>query len=168
MKYLMHNKTTVEQCDKVEVNLRPTVRRSVCHGVRLLSGAHDQIFSVWQLSVSWCGAPSLSRRWVCNLLIQLLLGLARATTLGYKSCRTYDHILLVSHMRLLQPGGPDPRIYIPQEQGGPVIPLRTGFPFRRLLRLAYLRWRYFNPPPHGKPNNVTKWKRQTYTEHSIH
>jgi hypothetical protein len=27
-------------------------------------------------------------------------------------------------------------MYIPQEQGGPVIPLDTGFPFRRLLRLA--------------------------------
>jgi hypothetical protein len=48
-----------------------------------------------------------------------------------------------------QPGGPGPRIYIPQEQGGPVIPTGTGFPFRRLLRLARLRWRYSIPPPHG-------------------
>jgi hypothetical protein len=39
-------------------------------------------------------------------------------------------------------------MYIPQEQGGPVIPLGTGFPFRRLLRLAGLWWRYPNPPPH--------------------
>jgi hypothetical protein len=29
--------------------------------------------------------------------------------------------LLQSHFRLSQPGGPDPRIYIPQEYGGPVI-----------------------------------------------
>jgi hypothetical protein len=28
----------------------------------------------------------------------------------------------VSDSRLPQPGGPGPRIYIPQEQGGPVIP----------------------------------------------
>jgi hypothetical protein len=41
------------------------------------------------------------------------------------------------------------RIYIPQEQGGPVIPSGTGFPFCRLLRLAGLWWRYSNPPPHG-------------------
>jgi hypothetical protein len=34
------------------------------------------------------------------------------------------------------------RIYIPQEQGGPVILLGTGFPFRCFLRL---RWRYSNP-----------------------
>jgi hypothetical protein len=39
--------------------------------------------------------------------------------------------------------------YVPQEQGGPVIPLGTGFPFLRLLRLARLRWKYSNPPPHG-------------------
>jgi hypothetical protein len=59
--------------------------------------------------------------------------------------RTHDHILL-SHLRLPQSGGPGPRIYIPQEQGGPVIPLDTGFPFHRLLRLAGLQWRYSNPP----------------------
>jgi hypothetical protein len=45
----------------------------------------------------------------------------------------------VSDSRLPQPGGSGPRIYIPQEQGGPVIPLGTGFPIRRLLQLAGLR-----------------------------
>jgi hypothetical protein len=55
----------------------------------------------------------------------------------------------VSDSRLPQPGGPDLRTYIPQEQGGPVIPPGTGFLFRRLLRLAGLRWRYSSPPPHG-------------------
>jgi hypothetical protein len=52
--------------------------------------------------------------------VQLLLGLARAATLGSKSHRTHGHILL-SHLRLPQPGGPGPRIYILQEQGGPAI-----------------------------------------------
>jgi hypothetical protein len=56
----------------------------------------------------------------------------------------------VSNSKLPQPGGLGSRIYIPQEQGGPVIPPgTTGFLFRRLLRLARLRWRYLNPPPHG-------------------
>jgi hypothetical protein len=41
-----------------------------------------------------------------------------------------------------QPGGVGPRICIPQEQGGPIIPPVTGFPFRHLLRLAGLRWRH--------------------------
>jgi hypothetical protein len=40
-------------------------------------------------------------------------------------------------------------VYIPQEQGTAVIPLGIGFPFRRLLRLAGLRWRYSTPPPLG-------------------
>jgi hypothetical protein len=55
----------------------------------------------------------------------------------------------VSDPRLPQPGRPGPRIYITQEQGGPVIPPGIGFPFLRLLRLAGLRWRYSTPPPHG-------------------
>jgi hypothetical protein len=63
---------------------------------------------------------------VCNLLVQLLLCLARAGTLGSKSQRTHDHTLL-SHLGLSQPGGPGSCICIPQEQGGPVIHLGTGF-----------------------------------------
>jgi hypothetical protein len=42
-------------------------------------------------------------------------------------------------------------MYIIQEQGGPVIPPGTGFPFCRLLRLARLRVRYCIPPAHGAP-----------------
>jgi hypothetical protein len=49
---------------------------------------------------------------------------------------TQDHILLSQFLRLSEPGGPGSHIYIPQEQGVPVIPLGTGFPFRLLLRLA--------------------------------
>jgi hypothetical protein len=43
---------------------------------------------------------------------------------------------------------PGSHIYTPQEQGGPVIPPSTGFPFHRLLRLARLRREYSNPPLH--------------------
>jgi hypothetical protein len=59
---------------------------------------------------------------------------------------THDNIL-VFQIRDPQPVGP--RIYIPQEQGGSVIPRGTGFPFRRHLLLARLRWRYSNPSPRG-------------------
>jgi hypothetical protein len=58
----------------------------------------------------------------------------------------------LSDSRLFQPGGPGLRMYVPQEQGGP----GTGFRFRRLLRLAGLRWRYWNPPPRGGPQRGTK------------
>jgi hypothetical protein len=121
----------------------------------LVSGSHlgpmtRFLFSVWRLWVSWCGAPSFTRGWVCNLLLQLLLGLPKAVTLGSKSRRTHDHILQ-SHLRLPQLWGPGPRIYIPQEQGDPVIPPGTWVPFCRLLQLDGLRWRYSNLPPHRVP-----------------
>jgi hypothetical protein len=59
----------------------------------------------------------------------------------------------VSDSRLPQPGGPGPRIYIPQEQGDPVLRPGIGFPFRRLLRLTGRQCRYSNPPPHGRDWN---------------
>jgi hypothetical protein len=68
---------------------------------------------------------------------------------GLSPTELKTYILLSQFFILPQPGGPGPRIYIPQEQGGPDIPPGTGFPFRRLLRLAELLWRYFIPPPHG-------------------
>jgi hypothetical protein len=116
---------------EVEVNLRPTVTRPVCPGVWRPSGTRDQFFfllgiSFRQLRLCYFVAPYLTRGRVCNFLVQLLLGLARAVTLGSKFCRTHGHILL-SHLRLPQSGGPGSRVYIPQEQGGPVISPSTGF-----------------------------------------
>jgi hypothetical protein len=111
---------------------------------RATTGAHGQMFvTVWQLLPCLRGAPSLRKGWVCNLLLQSLLGLAWAIPLGSKSRRTHDHMLL-PHWRLLQPGGPGSCIYIPQEHGGPVISPGTEFPFCRLLRLAGLWWSYSN------------------------
>jgi hypothetical protein len=74
-------------------------------------------------------APSLTRGRVCYLLVQLLLGHARAVTLASKSPELTA--IFYSHLRLPQPGGPGS-----QEQSGPVIPPGTGYPFCRLLRLA--------------------------------
>jgi hypothetical protein len=128
---------------EVEVKLRPTVSRPVRLDVRHPSGTLDQFFFLLeiffrQLRVCYFVAPSLTRRGGLYFPIQLLLVLARAVTLGSKSRRTHSHILL-SHLRLHQSGRPGPRIYIPQEQGGPVIPPGTGLPlFCCLLRLAGL------------------------------
>jgi hypothetical protein len=67
-----------------------------------------------------------------------MLGVAIAVVLWSESRRTHDHILLSQNRDSPKPGGSGPRIYIPQEQGGPVIAPDTGLHFRRLLRLSGL------------------------------
>jgi hypothetical protein len=93
------------------------------------------------------------------------MGLSFTIAAGARQ-RSHSHVrapqdlwphLTVSGSRLPQPGGPGSRIHIPPEQGGPVIPPDTGFPFRRLLQLAGLRWRYSNPPPHGISAKSWAW-----------
>jgi hypothetical protein len=63
---------------------------------------------------------SLTRGWVCRL--QLLLVLASVVILRFESQGTHDYILLCQFRESPKPGGPGPRIYIPQEQDGPLIP----------------------------------------------
>jgi hypothetical protein len=48
----------------------------------------------------------------------------------------------ISISRFPLPVGPGHCIYNPQEQGAPVIPPDTAFPFRRLLQLPGVGWRY--------------------------
>jgi hypothetical protein len=73
---------------EVEVNLRPTVSRPVRLGVRRPSGTRDQFLYLLeivfrQLRVCYFVAPSLTRGWMCNLL--LLLILASTVPLGSES-----------------------------------------------------------------------------------
>jgi hypothetical protein len=75
--------------------------------------------AVWNLLSCFCGSPSLTRRRVCSIPTQ-----------WSQSLRTRNHTLL-SHLRLPQPGRPGSRIYIPQEQGGPVIHPGAGLEIKK-------------------------------------
>jgi hypothetical protein len=61
---------------EVKVKLRPTVSRPVRLGVRRPSGTRDQLFFLLliffrQLRVCYFVVPSLTRGWICNLLLLL-------------------------------------------------------------------------------------------------
>jgi hypothetical protein len=86
------------------------------------SGAHDKVLiALRHLRSCFHGVPSLTIGRVCHLYV--LLALASAVFLRYKSLGTHDHILLS-------------QIW--------------DFPFHRLLWLAGSQWRYSIPPPYGE------------------
>jgi hypothetical protein len=127
--------------------LWPTVSRPVFLGAKPPSRTQDQIsVSVRQLRVCWCGKPSLRTGYVWRL--QSLLALANVVILELESCRTHEHIL-PSHIRQF----PNFEGQVPPEKGGPVVRRGAGFPFRCLLLLAGLRWKYSNPTPRGDGYN---------------
>jgi hypothetical protein len=117
-------------------------------------------------SLSWCQTSIWGPRqdfYYCQTVVGLLMwgtlsdertGLLFTIAAG--PCQRIHSSVRVPHdslphfnvwdSRLPQTGGPGSHIYIPQEQGGPVIPLGIGFHFHHLLRLAGLRWRYLNLP----------------------
>jgi hypothetical protein len=86
-----------------------------------------------QLQVCYFVAPSLTRGWVCNLL--LLPALASAVPLGSESRGAQDHILLSQFLSSPNLVGQVPVFISPPDQG-------TGFPFRLLLWRAGLLWRH--------------------------
>jgi hypothetical protein len=72
---------------EVEVNLRPSVSRPVCLGVRRPSGTRDQFFFLFEISfrqlrVCYFVAPSLTRGRVCNLLYNCFWALPEQSLLG--------------------------------------------------------------------------------------
>jgi hypothetical protein len=108
-------------------------------------GAHKQIFlSLFcqTINFSSSGASSLMRGQICKILVQF-------NVIPESKSRRTDDTILLSHVRLPQPRGTGLRIYIPQKQGGPVIPPGTGFPFCLFLRPAGTTVEVLDQPAHG-------------------
>jgi hypothetical protein len=111
-----------------------SVSQTVCLGIEHPCGTCDQILlPVGMLLSEICGLVSVGRPlWredgstICSVITQ-----------WSESRRIRNHTLL-SHLRLPQPGRPGSRIYIPQEQGGPVIPPGTGLKHTTCLHISII------------------------------
>jgi hypothetical protein len=79
--------------------------------------------------------------------LQLLLALPAQSILKSRVPRASRPHFTASDSRLPQPGGLSPLIYLLGIGCLGYTP-GTGFPYRRLLLLAGLRWRYLTSPPH--------------------
>jgi hypothetical protein len=141
--------------------LRPTVSRPVCLGVQPHLGPKTRFLLLSVASLLMWGALSDERTGLWF-------------TIAADPCQRSDSqvrvpwdswpYFTVSDSRLPQHGGPGPRIYFSQEHGGPIIAPGTRFPFCRLLRLAGLRWRHSNPPPHWFLLSLTQSESESESE----
>jgi hypothetical protein len=143
-----------------------SVGQSVCLGIEHPCGTCDQILlPVGMLLSEICDLVSAGRPlWredrsvICSVITQ-----------WSESRRTRNHTLL-SHLRLPQPGGPVSHIYIPQEQGGSVIPpghwvrinpLKFYYPLTSSSYLtgntSRLRYNSHNTSVEQRQLNVRQW-----------
>jgi hypothetical protein len=140
----MHSVTTHRAkmfSPKVKVTLRPTVSRPVHLGVKPPSGAPRPDFCYCQTVASLLMWGSLSDE-------RAGLSSPAQPFPGYSPTGLRIIFYCLRSESPPNLGGQVP-VFIPQEQGGPVILPGIGYLFRRLLRLSGLRLRYSSPPPHG-------------------
>jgi hypothetical protein len=117
------NHWTIRLPVQVQVILRLKVSWPVCPGIRPPSGTSDQFFFLSTdiifryLLFFLYGAPPVTNARICNLLVQVLLGLASTVILASESRKTWDHILL-PHLRVRSLCADS---YHPQGYGGGIL-----------------------------------------------
>jgi hypothetical protein len=118
---------------KVKVMLRSTVSRPVF----LVSSTHLGLKVRSLLLSNSCGFVDVERSlWRDNgSAVYNCCWSSPAQSFLRQSPAGLVNIFYCLRFETPQPGGPGPSIYIPQEQGSPVIPPGTGFPF-----VAYYEW----------------------------
>jgi hypothetical protein len=102
----------------------------------------NQFFQLNPCGYSPYLTSSLTIGWVCRLEFLLVL-------IGEFILRSESRILLSQIRDSPNLEGQVPIFISPRNSVALLYPPGSGFPFRRLLRLAGLRWRYSKPPPHG-------------------
>jgi hypothetical protein len=135
-----------------QVTLRLTVGQSVRLGIEHPCGTCDQILlHVGMLLSEICGLVSVgSPLWredgsaICSVITQ-----------WSESRRTRNHTSL-SHLRLPQLVGPGSRIYIPQEDGGPVTFPGHWVPFTSPLATHRATVEVFLPSPNLQGQHISQ------------
>jgi hypothetical protein len=104
-----------------------------------------------------CGAPSLTRSFVCGF--QFFLGIANAVFLGSEFHEIHEHIPFSLFLRLSQPGGPSSCIYFTQEESIPVMApgIGTGLQYLHCSSVSRKRRRKGNPVPGGITGPPCSW-----------
>jgi hypothetical protein len=140
--------TTLRIRVRVRVTIRLAVyRQSVCLGAKPLKNRDQHLFQLNTCSNNPYIAYSVTRGWVCRS--QFLLVLTSAVTLRSESRGTHDHNLQSQIRDSRNLDGQVPVFISPRNRMARLYAEALGSPFRRLLRLAGLRWRYSNPLLHG-------------------
>jgi hypothetical protein len=138
---------------ELEFVLRPTVSRPVSLGIGPPFGTLDQILScssfVWQWCRSAFNACSLTRKRVCNLLLNCFWSLPEQSYLS----RSPTELTAISYCLLWDSPnleGQVPVFITPRNRVAKLYPRALGSLSVASYDSQGLRWKYSNPPPHGE------------------